>query len=148
MANRREVKEISSDWIRCLDCGWIGKTEDSTIEGFNGLLSCQSCTCLEVEEYHGPTSVEVPVDLLHLVLYNLRTGVIMIGSPHFPGESKYVQASRDCVLMAYRELIEHMAKAGVTPPDVHDDDDEEEDSTDKDEPVEGQLNLLQSQEKS
>ena len=106
---------INHDWIQCNDCGWIGKTEDGVLPEMGSIVSCPSCSCLDVQAYHGPTSIEIPVNLLSDVLSKLCVASFMIGNEQFRGD--YAEAHRLCTQSVSEQLFEFMIEKGLIPKD-------------------------------
>ena len=108
-----EIEEISAEYIQCQDCSWIGKTEHALMSpGYGGLLSCPACSCMSVEEYTGPKTVEIPVELLSAVNSKLITARIYL-SDSFAEDTEMKRVQRECITHTWTELIQFMRSQGL-----------------------------------
>ncbi|WP_163659356.1 hypothetical protein [Adonisia turfae] len=108
-----EIEEISAEYVQCQDCSWIGKTEHALMPpGYGGLLSCPACSCMSIEEYTGPKTVEIPIELLSAVNSKLITAQIYL-CDEFIESSEMRQIQRECIIHTWSELLEFMKGQGL-----------------------------------
>lgn len=85
-----------------------------------GLLSCLSCSNLSVAEYHGPTTLEIPTDLLSNILIKLGVASLYLGNERF---IDVAEQERECTYVVFQELHKLMTEKGLLP-EVNPNDDE------------------------
>ncbi|MEM1241692.1 MAG: hypothetical protein AAGI45_17810 [Cyanobacteria bacterium P01_H01_bin.26] len=106
-----KIKTIDADHVQCQSCGWIGKTEHGLMPpGYGGLLSCPACSSMSIEEYTGPKTVEIPVDLLSAVNTKLIGAMIYLKGDW---DEQLKEANRQGISAIWQELMTFMKEEGL-----------------------------------